>query len=517
MSNNELFSIAAATSHHGLIPQPVQVVRDLDAPTVQIGQLEPEGEFSSDVRVALETLPYLCVRAQLQPLYVVCDPDLPAEGYRLEVAPDRIRISAADGAGAFYATITLAHLALIHSAHVPAQTIVDYPRYRHRGTMVDVARSFLTEDELCDLIDAAAAHKLNILHLHLVDDQGWRLEVTNEGRESDDDTDYTALHRVSGATACRAGDNPGFDAEAEAMTVVGDQHNDFSAIGPGHTGSYTQAQFRSLVAYARARHVQLIPELEFPGHNHSVLHALPHLATAGASTQARDADGVAYVEPWTSWQVGHSYLDFTHPDTWRFTRHILRQLYQLMGDQPIHLGGDEAHLMVRNLGVSGYRQAVNQVIGIAREIGFTQLTLWQEAYVLDVGEGDTIQFWTTVHGDNIVEGITQLASDTGCSIINSNASHAYLDQKISVDDPRGLTWACPQGLPTRTCYEWNPDEDFPQSVRSQIVGVEAPLWSETVRGIESACYLMFPRLAALAEVAWSPQASRTWSEFSTRL
>ncbi|WP_175954762.1 family 20 glycosylhydrolase [Schaalia sp. Marseille-Q2122] len=449
------------------------------------------------------------------------DEGVGAESYRLRCLPTPasaagqeaalvVQAEAATPAGFFYAGHTLAALAGSGALQVGC-LVEDAPRFAHRGLMVDVARSFLPVSALRDLIAAVASLKINVLHLHLVDDQGWRMEMTNEGREADDPTDYTALHRVGGLTACNPGSDPGFDIPGAAMSEVVAMNAGFESIAAGIPGYYTQAELRSLVAYAADLHVRLVPELEFPGHNHVVLHALPHLATAGAST-CDEGEGVA---PWTRWQVGHSYLDFGNEDTWRFARHVMAQVRAIFGGEHLHLGGDEALKMLRTLGQDTYDEVVARVVALAKTCGFERVTLWQEGAMALESATDSVQLWNYGAAGE-VERLLEAAGERQLRIINSDARHVYLDQKIRLEDVLGLTWACPEGLPTRQTYEWDPLEVFPPALRGQVIGVEACLWSETVRGAADAARLIFPRLLAIAEVAWSPQEARKWSEFDER-
>lgn len=455
------------------------------------------------------------------------DPALDPEAYRLrcrllEASTRRgktpahgtslcVTVEAATPAGFFYAGTTLAAFAergLLGEGCV----VEDMPRFPHRGIMVDVARSFLPLEALRDLIRAAAILKLNVLHLHLVDDQGWRIEITNDGRDPADSTDYTALHRIGGLSACNPGTDPGFDMPGAAMSEVIAMNAGFESVAAGIPGYYTQAELCGLVAYAASLHVRLVPELEFPGHNHVVLHALPHLATAGAS-MPDEGEGVP---PWTRWQVGHSYLDFDNEDTWRFARHVMRQVGEIFGSEHLHLGGDEALKMLRTLGQEKYDEVVTRVVAQAKTCGFERVTLWQEGAMSLTTPTDSVQLWNYGAAGE-VERLMKAAADRNLRIINSDARHIYLDQKITVKDVLGLTWACPEGLPTPYTYEWDPLEVFPPTVREQVIGIEACLWSETVRGPEDAATLLFPRLTAIAEVAWSPQERRCWEDFYGRV
>lgn len=439
-------------------------------------------------------------------------------------------------AGFLYAGLTFGRI-LADGDAASSMLVRDWPRFAHRGFMMDVARSYQPMPVLKGIVLAGAALKLNVLHLHLVDDQGWRIEITNEGRKTGDTCDYTRLHHASGATAVSAGENPGFD-DADETTGTNSVHDDvnqgYEAVPAGRTGWYTQQELRELVRFARQLNVQIIPELEFPGHNHSVLHALPELATAGAWVQAEGDDGMPRVEAWTRWQVGYSYLDFDNPATWNFAEHIMRQCAQIFGTHCLHLGADECYNLVKQVGVARYEEIVNRVVVLARELGFQQVTLWQEgvralassvsqpASVGDVSgasssrKADAVQLWNYTD-PTLVDELLVHARRGGVDIINSDARHLYLDQKIDLADSRGLTWAVAEGLTTRETYLWDPLQHIPNDLHSSVRGIEACLWSETVRSVEDIAYLGLPRLAAIAEVAWTDQKRRSWVEVSGRL
>lgn len=216
------------------------------------------------------------------------------EAYRVEVTPEAVKVSAASGHGLFNATQTLRQLlpaaieadGVLADWHIPGGTVVDWPQYSYRGLMIDVARSFLTVEEMKQIIDAAAWVKVSGLHLHLSDDQGWRIKITNDGRVEDDTIDYTRLTEVSGATAMT---ERGYDDEK------------------GRTGFYTQGDYREIVAYAQARHITVIPEIDLPGHTIGALAAIPELNTPGSSHEATAEQPLC--PPDGSADVGHSYLD----------------------------------------------------------------------------------------------------------------------------------------------------------------------------------------------------------------
>lgn len=451
---------------------------------------------------------------------------VPAEGYRLssQSGSAQIKVTVSSSAGAQYAATTL--LKMLAPEHgslaqlLGALDIEDAPRFAHRGVMLDVARSYLPLHLLDDLVRSAALLKLNVLHLHLVDDQAWRVEITNEDRHVDDETDYTALHYRSGMTAVAGGDNPGFDDNPEttgANAVHEDPNLGYEAIGAGQVGWYRQEDLRALCDFARDLHITIIPEIEFPGHNHSVLYALPKLATEGAWVNECEGE----IQPWTRWQVGYSYLDYDNPSTWLFGEHAMRQYGKIFGFSHLHIGADECYHLIEAVGRDRYDEIVARVRRLAHEVGFETVTVWQEGVRgLDVQPGerntDRVQLWNYTKPEDI-DTLLGYAKDNRARIINSDARHLYLDQKIDLGDSRGLTWAVAEGLPTRNTYEWDPLETIPKELRGAVEGIEACLWGETVRTEEDVTYLMLPRLAAIAEVAWTSQDKRDWADISSRL
>lgn len=416
------------------------------------------------------------------------------EDYLLSVRADGVILSAAAPRGLLHAVSTLLQLLPPRVAapdgaqwgrpdgegdplaSLPLVRIEDGPRYAYRGLMLDVARSFLSVEEICAIVEAACAIKLNVLHLHLVDDQGWRIEITNEGRQDDDDIDYTALTRVSGATAV---DAPGFTGR------------------PGIAGWYSQEDYRTIVSFCRARGVEVIPEIDLPGHVGAALHAIPQLCTPGSSWPATEQHPTAPRRGCLG--VGQTYLDPGAPATYRFLRHVLGQVARLDPQgRHLHLGGDEPWEMGERYGIgpdSAYARILCEACDIVRELGRRPVG-WNECWSAAPGH-ITLQVWD-VRGDQARRGVAQ-AVEQGAGLIMSPGQHAYLDQKWDPHAPLGLTWARTIDVPT--ARDWDPAEQAGEGGCS-VLGVEAPLWSETVRGRREAELLLFPRLAAIAEVGW---------------
>jgi hexosaminidase len=399
--------------------------------------------------------------------------DLPAatgrEGYRLVVGPSRIEVEARTARGLFYGTQTLRQLLppQIESTveqpgpwTVPAVRIVDHPRFGYRGAMLDVVRHFLTVAEVKRYIDHMAFYKLNRLHLHLSDDQGWRLEIAGWPRL----TSY-------GAT-----------------TAVGD--------GPG--GYYTQAEYASIVRYAEKRFVTVIPEIDTPGHTNAALASYPEL----------NCDGTA-PPLYTGTQVGFSSLCIDKEVTYRFLDDVVGQLARLTPGRYLHLGGDEAH----STDHADYVRFVERVEQIVHRHG-KRMMGWAEISAADLDGTGLAQYWNPATGaDPGTESATN-ATAQGLKLVMSPASKAYLDMKYTELTPVGLSWAgC---VEVSDSYDWDPVTVVSGIEESDVAGVEAPVWTETLEDLRDVEYLAFPRLPGIAEKGWSP-AGQTWAEYRARL
>lgn len=410
------------------------------------------------------------------------------EGYTLTV-DGGVSINADGPHGVFNATQTLRQLlpagiettGAANEWVIPGVSITDSPVYAYRGLMIDVARSFLTVEEMKRLIDSAAAVKASRLHLHLSDDQGWRIEITNDGRVEGDPIDYTRLTEISGATA---------------MSERGYQDE------PGRTGFYTQADYQEIVRYAQERFITVVPEIDLPGHTIGALAAIEELNTPGAS----NSGGLA--QPDGSADVGHSYLDPHSEHTYHFARHVLRQIAEITPGDYLHVGGDEPLKMTERYGHDVYIECVSKIVQIVRELG-KKPAGWNELAQAGPGPDMLVQFW---QGESTH---TLEAAEAGAHVILSRGESAYLDQKYHPDFPIGLDWACKGDCDFPAYYSWEPTELVPGL--ENIAGVEAPLWSETIRGVEQAEFMIFPRLYAIAELGWSAPHTRSLESFTKRV
>jgi len=397
------------------------------------------------------------------------------EGYTLEIAADTIRIVARTPAGVFFGVATLRQLLPwgIESEHsalrlaptvsVPAGRIADAPRFAWRGSMLDVARHFFTVDEVKQHIDLMALYKLNRLHLHLADDQGWRIAIAS----------WPKLTKVGGSTE----------------------------VGGASGGFYTKADYAEIVRYAAARHIIVVPEIDMPGHTNAAIAAYPRIGCSrprpGLYGDSSNAAGV-----YTGIRVGWSAVCPDKAITWRFVNDVVRELAAMTPGAWIHIGGDEVEVLSHEQ----YARFVERAQGIVRKYGKTMVG-WEEVGKAKLRPGSIAQLWRS--------DTALLAVKQGNQLIMSPGPRTYLDMKYTAATELGLRWA--GYIELRTAYDWDPATYTPGLSESSILGVEAPLWSETVQNLNSAQYLLVPRLPALAEVAWSAQAQRSWDGFRARI
>jgi hexosaminidase len=390
------------------------------------------------------------------------DPALGDEGYELTITADGVRLAAPTPAGLFYGTQTLRQLlpwsieyqaARPHPLAVPFVRIVDRPRFAWRGAMLDVARHFFGLDDVKRYIDLMVLYKLNRLHLHLSDDQGWRLEIKSWPN----------------------------------LTAIGGQ----TQVGGGAGGYYTQAQYAEIVKYAQDRFVMIVPEIDMPGHTNAAL----------ASYAELNCDGKA-PKPHFGIEVGFSTLCVEKDVTYKFITDVVKEIAALTPGPYFHVGGDE----VEKLTPPQFKSFIERVQTIVEAQG-KHMIGWGDIAPVRLSPTTIVQHWRPE--------ASHVAAAKGAKFIVSPASKSYLDHKYDKQTVIGLNWA--GEIEVRTAYDWDPVAVLSSHPAESILGIEAPLWTETVATRQDLEFLAFPRLAALAEVAWSPAAGRTWDEFSGRL
>ncbi|MGI5237452.1 beta-N-acetylhexosaminidase [Dactylosporangium sp. CA-139066] len=458
---------------HAVVPVPAEVHPE---PGVSF-QLRPDAAIRSDSASAGAYLAERLRPPTGYPLPLVDAP--PAHGiellragagvhpeeYSLWVDAERVTIRSGTDAGLFYGVQTL--LQLLPSTveagtvqagpwTVPGGRIVDRPRYAYRGAMLDVSRHFFGVEVVRRFVDRLSRYKINVLHLHLSDDQGWRLAV---------------------------------DAWPRLATVGG-----ASQVGGGGGGHYSREEYAGLVEYAAARHVTIVPEIDMPGHTNAALSAYPEL----------NADGIA-PPPYTGVDVGFSSLSVDKEVTYRFVREVIGEVAALTPGPYIHIGGDEA----QSTTPEDYRTFMDRVQPLVTAAGKTVIG-WHQIGPAAREPGRIAQYWGSSESpdDDLRAALAQ-----GDRILLSPSNRVYLDMKYDAATPIGLDWA--GHIDVRTAYDWDPAEILPAG--ADVAGVEAPLWTETVETPADIDRLTYPRLPAVAELAWSPQRSRYWPDFRARL
>jgi len=403
---------------------------------------------------------------QIALLLAGADPALGPEGYGLDVTAAGVTIRANAAAGLFRGVQTLRQLLppRIESREVqsgpwtvPGGHIVDRPRFAYRGVMLDVARHFFDVGDVKRLIDLAALYKVNYLHLHLTDDQGWRVTIDS----------WPKLASFGGATE----------------------------VGDGAGGHYTKDDYRQIVKYAKSHYITVVPEVDLPGHTNAAL----------ASYAELNCDGRA-PERYTGTSVGFSSLCVDKELTYRFLDEVFGELAALTPGPYLHIGGDEA----QTLTADQYSTIVTRAQDIVSRHGKTAIG-WNEVAGSRLLPATVTQFWgTSPEAPEVV-----LAAKNGNKIIMSPADRAYLDMKYDSATRLGLSWA---GLiEVQDAYGWDPATYLTGVDEAAILGVEGPLWTETITSVDDIEQMAFPRLAAIAELGWSPAKTHGWAAFRDRL
>jgi hexosaminidase len=392
------------------------------------------------------------------------------EGYRLRSAPSGVTVTAHRPAGLFHGVQTLRQLlpASVESDtrqtgpwQIAGGTIADSPRYAHRGAMLDVSRHFLTVGQVKRYIDHLALYKINTLHLHLSDDQGWRLAIDS----------WPRLATYGGSTE----------------------------VGGGPGGHYTKAQYREIVRYAASRHLEVVPEIDMPGHTNAAL----------ASYAELNCDGVA-PPLYTGTAVGFSSLCVGKELTYDFVDDVIRELAALTPGRYIHIGGDEAH----STSHEDYVAFMNRVQPVVAKYGKTVIG-WHQLTGATPQQGALAQYWGLDGTRQAEKDQVAQAARNGTGLILSPADRVYLDMKYDKNTKLGLAWA--GYVEVRRSYDWDPATYLPGAPASAIKGVEAPLWTETISSDAHIDQMAFPRLPGVAELGWSPAATHDWDAYKVRL
>lgn len=472
------------TSSVGLVPIPARISsRDggvfAFSPETPVVSRSASGAAS---RIA-EALGWLGTSAETPRLIVELDSTAAPspEGYSLQVTADSILLLAPTDAGLFYGAQTLRQLAAQQPGGITPVDIADFPRYTYRGFMLDVARHFHPVSTVKAVIDRMALLKLNHLHLHLTDDQGWRIEIRSRPKL----TELAAQSEVGG--------------------------------GPG--GFYTQDDYREIVSYAAERFITVVPEFDMPGHTHAVSLAYPELieqpALVPIVVEQAEELGLSlpvFGEPYTDYVVGHSSLKTASPEVDAFVADVVREIAELTPGPYLHIGGDECHGTPKD----AFLGFVARAARITAATGKTLIGWHEMGACRDLPEDTVGQFWGLTDDDGSASVPTRTFAELGGQVILSPADAIYVDHKYAADDPIGLVWA---NGPTTVAdsYNWEPDELIDGIEGPAILGLEAALWTETVESLAHIDWLMLPRTAAAAAKAWSPRGASEWESFRARV
>jgi hexosaminidase len=428
---------------------------------------------------------------------------LGAEGYTLTVRAGGVAARAPELVGLFYAVQTMRQLlppAIMRDAplsmsnsidwSMPAVAIEDQPRFVWRGAHLDSGRHFMPKEFVKKYIDLLALHKLNTFHWHLTDDQGWRIEIRR----------YPKLTSIG---SCRR------------ETIVGRQPRDeaqWKFDATPHCGFYTQDDAREIVAYAKARYINVVPEIEMPGHAVAAIAAYPELGVTGEPMEVA-----------TRWGIFSDILN-AEPSTVAFMQNVLAEVLEIFPGRYIHIGGDEAdkakwktspriQARITELGAGDEHGLqswfVRQMDAFLASKG-RRLIGWDEILEGGLAENAVVMSWRGVEG-----GVAAARADH--DVVMTPTSHTYLDYYQSKDQAREPL-AIGGFLPLETVYSYEPIPAGlePRFVR-HVLGAQAQVWTEYMPDPKHVEYMAFPRLLALAEVVWSPNEGKDYADFVRRL
>lgn len=385
------------------------------------------------------------------------------EAYQMYITQDSVIINAKTAAGAFRGIQTLRQIIPEESNDtltehkmwlVPTGKIIDQPNFEYRGAMLDVARHFFSVGDVKKYIDILAYYKFNALHLHLTDDQGWRIEIKSWPK----------------------------------LTEIGAS----SEVGGGPGGFYTQEDYKDIVSYAAERHMIIIPEVDMPGHTNAASLAYPQLNGNGKTPKV-----------YTGTHVGFSTFNTRADIVYAFVDDVVREISAITPGPYFHLGGDESHVTKKE----DFNYFVEKVSKIVEGHGKIPIG-WDEIVHANINKSAIAQFWSN-------EKNAKTAVEKGMKLILSPGKKAYLDMQYDTLSKFGLHWAA--YIPVDSAYVWTPETYVEGIAKENILGIEAPLWSETISNIAELEYLAFPRVIGHAELNWTIKENRNWENYKVRL
>ena len=464
----------------------------------QVGEyLQDRLKPSTGYPLPLHPLPY--EMTSLEGIYLKLDlsgEQLGKEGYRLEVSPERVVISASDPAGLFYGVQTLRQLLPPQieqrevvadvSWEAPCVVITDRPRFGWRGMHLDVGRHMFPVEFVKKYIDLMALHKMNTFHWHLTEDQGWRIEIKK----------YPRLTEVGSRRA--------------ATPIPSDRRK---LDGKPYGGYYTQEEVKEVVAYARERFITVVPEIEMPGHSVAALAAYPELGCTGGPYEVRQY-----------WGIAKDVYCAGNEKVYAFLEDVLTEVMELFPSEFIHIGGDECpkdrweecekcQAMIEKQGLEDEHELqsyfVTRIEKFLNSHG-RRMIGWDEILEGGLAPNAAVMSWRGMEG-----GIE--AASMGHDVVMSPTSHCYFDYYQSQnreEEPPAIGGF----LPLETVYDFEPvPGGLAEDKTHHILGAQGNLWTEYIPTADQAEYMAFPRACALAEVVWTPPGLHSYEGFLERL
>ena len=458
-----------------IIPQPVSILINQDRKgfTLHAGTtISPypfAEEFASFVRKTLNKKVYLHEdTGEERSIILKIDESIEHdEGYTIKCENRRVFINARTETGLFYGLQTLKQMLLQTDGKLPYVELTDYPRFSYRGFMLDCGRYFYTVDEIKRIVDLMALHKLNVLHWHLTEDQGWRIEIKK----------YPLL------------------------TEKGSKRSHTNFNNKPHSGYYTQDQVKEIVAYCHDRKIKVIPEFDVPGHNVASIACYPELSCLDRKLEVA-----------THWGVKHDILCAGKESTYKFVYDVLDELIELFPDKIIHIGGDEAP-KTRWCECDKCKEKLNE-LGL---VNMDQLQgyLANEAAAYLKKKGKKAICWNeAIKGGNVEKDNITVAlwrDKTKASIEWANGGNPLIAECFTpyyVDYPYGMH-------PLKSVYMFEPRKihGLTSLGGASVIGVESPIWTEYVTSFEKMTYLCFPRWLAVAETGWNNVNKKGYAKF----
>ena len=400
------------------------------------------------------------------------DPKLGEEAYRLSVRPEGVVVEGGSPAGVFYGLQSLRQLVAQYGTTLPEVQVEDAPSFGYRGAMLDCCRHFFTVEEVKTFLDILALHKINRFHWHLTEDQGWRIEIKR----------YPELTKIG---------------SRRAETVLG--NNSVAYDGIPYDGYYTQDDVREVVAYAAERFIEVIPEIEMPGHASAALATYPWLGCAGEGYKVQ-----------TCWGVFPEVFCAGKESTFEFLQNVLSEVIELFPSKYIHVGGDECPKESWEKCPACQKRIQDEHLKNEHELQSyfvlrmekwlnehgRHLIGWDEILEGGISQSATIMSWRGAKG-----GIA--AARAGNKVIMTPNTHCYLDYYQTQHPQGNEPWGIGGYVPVEKAYALDPYDQLTEAERPYILGVQGNIWTEYIAGFAHLQHMVLPRLAALAEVGWS--------------